>query len=58
VVARRVTSGQALALLCRIVLAWAEGTSNAEVAAGLGISRSTVNQVAVAVCHPPPGEPG
>ena len=42
--ARRATSGQALALRCRIVLACAEGASNAEVAARLGISRPTVTK--------------
>ena len=34
--ARRATSSQALALRCRIVLACAEGTSNAEVVKRLG----------------------
>jgi transposase len=34
--------GQALALRCRIVLACAEGATNSEVAARLGVSRSTV----------------
>jgi transposase len=38
------TSDQALALRCRIVLACAEGASNAEVAARLGISRPTVTK--------------
>jgi len=42
--ARRATSGQALALRCRIVLACAEGASNAAVAARLGISRPTVTK--------------
>jgi transposase len=42
--ARRATSGQALALRCRIVLACADGASNAEVAARLGISRPTVTK--------------
>jgi transposase len=42
--ARRRTSGQALALRCRIVLACAEGASNAAVAAQLGISRPTVTK--------------
>jgi transposase len=42
--ARRRSSGQALALRCRIVLAWASGASNAAVAARLGISRPTVTK--------------
>jgi transposase len=42
--ARRRSSAQALALRCRIVLACAEGASNAEVAARLGISRPTVTK--------------
>jgi transposase len=42
--ARRRTSGQALALRCRIVLACASGASNAAVAAQLGISRPTVTK--------------
>jgi transposase len=42
--ARRATSSQALALRCRIVLACAEGTSNAAVAERLGISRPTVTK--------------
>jgi transposase len=42
--ARRATSGQALALRCRIVLACAEGASNAAVAARLGVSRPTVTK--------------
>ena len=42
--ARRRTSGQALALRCRIVLACAEGVSNAEVVKRLGISRPTVTK--------------
>src|SRR5215212_8938200 len=42
--ARRATSGQALALRCRIVLACADGASNTEVAARLGISRPTVTK--------------
>jgi transposase len=42
--ARRATSGQALALRCRIVLACAEGASNQAVAARLGISRPTVTK--------------
>ena len=40
--ARRAKSSQALALPCRIVLACAEGASNAAVATRLGISRPTV----------------
>jgi transposase len=42
--ARRAKSSQALALRCRIVLACAEGASNTQVAARLGISRPTVTQ--------------
>jgi transposase len=42
--ARRRTSGQALALRCRIVLACAEGASNAEVVKRLGVSRPTVTK--------------
>jgi transposase len=42
--ARRRTSGQALALRCRIVLACAEGASNAAVAKRLGISRPMVTK--------------
>jgi transposase len=42
--ARRATSGQALALRCRIVLACASGASNAAVAERLGISRPTVTK--------------
>jgi transposase len=42
--ARRRNSGQALALRCRIVLACAEGASNAAVADQLGISRPTVTK--------------
>jgi transposase len=42
--ARRRTSGQALALRCRIVLACAEGASNQAVATRLGISRPTVTK--------------
>jgi transposase len=42
--ARRRTSGQALALRCRIVLACASGASNAAVAAQLGSSRPTVTK--------------
>ena len=41
---RRPTSAQALALRCRIVLACAEGGSNTEVAARLGIHRMTVGK--------------
>jgi transposase len=42
--ARRRSSSQALALRCRIVLACAEGASNAAVATRLGISRPTVTK--------------
>jgi transposase len=42
--ARRAKSSQALAVRCRIVLACAEGASNAEVAERLGISRPTVTK--------------
>jgi transposase len=42
--ARRPKSAQALALRCRIVLACAEGGHNTEVAARLGINRTTVNK--------------
>jgi transposase len=42
--ARRRTSGQALALRCRIVLACASGASNAAVAERLGVSRPTVTK--------------
>jgi transposase len=42
--ARRAKSSQALALRCRIVLACAEGASNAAVATRLGISRPTVTR--------------
>src|SRR5215216_7336221 len=42
--ARRRNSSQALALRCRIVLACAEGASNAAVAARLGSSRPTVTK--------------
>jgi transposase len=42
--ARRRTSSQALAVRCRIVLACAEGASNAAVAARLGISKPTVTK--------------
>lgn len=42
--ARRAKSSQALALRCRIVLACAEGVSNAEVVKRLGVSRPTVTK--------------
>jgi transposase len=42
--ARRPTSAQALALRSRIVLAAADGRSNAEIARSLGISRPTVTK--------------
>jgi transposase len=42
--ARRRTSGQALALRCRIMLACASGASNAAVAERLGVSRPTVTK--------------
>jgi transposase len=42
--ARRANSSQALALRCRIVLACAEGHSNAEVVKRLGVSRPTVTK--------------
>ena len=42
--ARRATSAQALALRCRIVLACAEGGSNTEVAAQLGVVDGTVRK--------------
>jgi transposase len=42
--ARRPTTAQALALRCRIVLACAEGGSNTEVAARLGVNRMTVGK--------------
>ena len=42
--ARRHTSAQALALRCRIVLAYAEGGSDVEVAARLGLYRGTVGR--------------
>src|SRR5215216_3033121 len=42
--ARRRTSSQALALRCRIVLACAEGASNAAVATQLRVSRPTVTK--------------
>jgi transposase len=41
---RRAKSSQALALRCRIVLACADGLSNAEVAGQLGVSRPTVGK--------------
>src|SRR5262249_61422984 len=41
---RRRTSAQALALRCRIVLACADGLTNAQVAGQLGISRPTVGK--------------
>ncbi|MFG1886239.1 IS630 family transposase [Micromonospora sp. NPDC049102] len=42
--ARRAKSAQALALRCRIVLACADGLSNQDVAAQLGVSRPTVGK--------------
>ena len=42
--ARRHTTGQALALRCRIVLACAEGGSNIEVARAFGVHRMTVGK--------------
>ena len=42
--ARRPKGAQALALRCRIVLACAEGAHNTEVAARLGVNRTTVNK--------------
>jgi FixJ family two-component response regulator len=42
--ARRRKTSQALALRSRIVLACADGASNTEVAAGLGVSRTTVTK--------------
>src|SRR3954466_12049661 len=42
--ARRHTTGQALALRCRIVLACAEGGNDIEVAARLGVADSTVRR--------------
>jgi transposase len=42
--ARRPKSAQALALRCRIVLACAEGESNSQVAARLGVNRKTVGK--------------
>src|SRR5919204_6793597 len=56
--ARRRNSGQALALRCRIVLACAEGASNAAVADQLGISRPTVTKWRSRVFAPPPGSVG
>src|SRR6266581_797026 len=41
---RRRRSAQALALRCRIILACADGATNAEVAEELGISRPTVGK--------------
>jgi transposase len=41
---RRAKSAQALALRCRIVLACADGLSNVEVAARLGVTRPTVGK--------------
>ncbi|MGH2657994.1 MAG: helix-turn-helix domain-containing protein [Actinomycetota bacterium] len=40
--ARRPNSAQALALRCRIVLACAEGATNTEVAARVGVNQATV----------------
>jgi transposase len=42
--ARRPNSAQALAVRCRVVLACAEGGSNAEIARRLGLSRTTVRK--------------
>jgi transposase len=42
--ARRPKSAQALALRCRVVLACAEGGHNTDVAARLGVNRTTVNK--------------
>ncbi len=42
--ARRPTSAQALALRCRIVLAAAEGEANNQIAAELGLNRTTVGK--------------
>jgi transposase len=41
---RRAKSSQALALRCRIVLAWATGATNQQVAAELGVSLPTVGK--------------
>src|SRR5438132_3313816 len=43
-VARRLTSSQALAFRCRVVLAAAEGRSSAEIAAALGCTGSTAGR--------------
>src|ERR671924_193085 len=43
--ARRAKSGQALALRCRIVLACAEGASNAEVVKRLGVSPPAISRI-------------
>src|SRR5262245_14213853 len=42
--ARRPTSGQALALRCRIVLACAQGLSNVEVGSRLGVHEKTAGK--------------
>ena len=42
--ARRPRSAQRLALRCRIVLACAEGSSNRDVAASLGVAEATVGK--------------
>ena len=42
--ARRHSSSQALALRCRIVLACAEGRTNTEIAADLGVNQVTVSK--------------
>jgi len=42
--AQRAKSSQALALRCRIVLACADGLSNLEVAARIGVDRATVGK--------------
>lgn len=49
--ARRPKSAQALALRCRVVLACAEGGTNTEVAARLGIARSTVTKWRARFCE-------